>query len=448
MHKPPKALTFMGAILALTFCAVSCKTDDDDEPTMYTVTVSDSLEHDKVIADKTSAEAGATVKLTATADEGYELDSYSVIDADGKTVTVTDGKFTMPKSNVTVSATFKAKSSGGGTTGSGDSSSGSGGGQFKPTSSHSTVTYLPEGTVGTAGTEATYCIFGDWPQTVKTESITVDETKSVTMGGMTYYLGSDNNYYAKCTENAYGSNYTYSDGTAVAQSNSNSEKYFKVEPIKWRVLNPNASGNKILVAESILTANPYYGSHDVRELNEATINSTNYKYSNIRAYLNGSKNQFVTDGGTATEYDVDWSGKGFLQTAFTQSGQTLIASTTVDNSAKTTNPASNASQYNNGVNDYICENTVDKIFLLSEEEATTTDYGFNSNPNTQDTSRMRSATDFAKANHASSWVWLRSPAHYEKMVFYLNGDGTSYHTLDVTRGEGSVVPALSISTVN
>ena len=107
MHKLPKVLTFMGALLALTFCAVSCKTDDDDEPTMYTVTVSDSLEHGKVTADKSSAEAGATIKLTATADSGYELDSYSVKDASANELTVTDGTFTMPKSNVTVSATFK-----------------------------------------------------------------------------------------------------------------------------------------------------------------------------------------------------------------------------------------------------------------------------------------------------------------------------------------------------
>ena len=38
------------------------------------------------------------------------------------------------------------------------------------------------------------------------------------MGNMTYYLGSDNNYYAKCMENAYdayGENYTYSNGKPV-----------------------------------------------------------------------------------------------------------------------------------------------------------------------------------------------------------------------------------------
>lgn len=124
MQKFPKVFTLMSAILALAFCLASCKANADDDPTMYTVTVSSSIEHGKVTADKTSAEAGATVKLTATADSGYELESYSVKDASENELTVTDDTFTMPESNVTVSATFKAKSSGDGTTDSGTTSGG------------------------------------------------------------------------------------------------------------------------------------------------------------------------------------------------------------------------------------------------------------------------------------------------------------------------------------
>ena len=107
MQRILKVFTLMGAILALAFGLASCTVNVDDEPTMYTVTVSDSIEHGKVTADKSSAEAGAKVKLTATADSGYELDSYSVKDEKSNTITVTEGTFTMPKSNVTVSATFK-----------------------------------------------------------------------------------------------------------------------------------------------------------------------------------------------------------------------------------------------------------------------------------------------------------------------------------------------------
>ena len=69
------------------------------------------------------------------------------------------------------------------------------------------------------------------------------------MGSMTYYLGSDSNYYAKCRENAYVTDYTdntYSNGDTVAKAGDNSTKYFKVEPIKWRVLNPSASETRFL----------------------------------------------------------------------------------------------------------------------------------------------------------------------------------------------------------
>ncbi len=101
-------MTLAALALSAALCFTACQTGiPSSEPTYYTVTVSSSIEHGKVTADKSSAEAGATVKLTATADSGYELESYSVKDASANAITVTDGTFTMPKSNVTVSATFK-----------------------------------------------------------------------------------------------------------------------------------------------------------------------------------------------------------------------------------------------------------------------------------------------------------------------------------------------------
>ena len=51
--------------------------------------------------------------------------------------------------------------------------------------------------------------------------------------------------------------------------------------------------------------------------------------------------------------DSTYNGIGFLQTAFTNSAQSLIATTTVDNSAASTTPASNASEWNSGTNDYV-----------------------------------------------------------------------------------------------
>lgn len=301
-------------------------------------------------------------------------------------------------------------------------STGGGGNQTTTYQFHSRVTYLAAGTDGTAGTGATYCIFGDWPQTIKAESVTVDETKSVTMGSKAYYLGSDSNYYAKCTENAYcgidcGIGYTYSNGDTVAWPDENSTKYFRVEPIKWRVLNPSSEGNKILVAESILTAHRFDDG------------SNNYKESEIRTYLNGD----------------------FLNSAFTSSAQSLIATTTVDNSAASTNPASNAREWNSGTNNYACENTSDKIFLLSEKEATTSDYGFTAyDQSGTGNSRIRMTTDYAKANYAfqsttagdGGFWWLRSP--YYDSARFIDCVGYASNGLDVVVKFCGVVPALCL----
>lgn len=71
----------------------------------YTVTIGSS-EHGTVTADKEEAMEGDTVTLTAAPDNGYMLQAFTVRDEDDHDVTVTDGKFTMPDSNVTVSATF------------------------------------------------------------------------------------------------------------------------------------------------------------------------------------------------------------------------------------------------------------------------------------------------------------------------------------------------------
>lgn len=74
----------------------------------YSVTVSSSISNGNVTADKTTAKMGETVTLTASPASGYQFDSWNVTTAEGENLTVTSGTFTMPASNVTVSATFVA----------------------------------------------------------------------------------------------------------------------------------------------------------------------------------------------------------------------------------------------------------------------------------------------------------------------------------------------------
>lgn len=73
-------------------------------PSTYKVTINSS-ENGSVSATPTSAKAGETITLSATPAQGYKLGNY-VVTANGQPVTVNGNQFTMPASNVTVSATF------------------------------------------------------------------------------------------------------------------------------------------------------------------------------------------------------------------------------------------------------------------------------------------------------------------------------------------------------
>ena len=71
------------------------------------INITDS-EGGKVTASPSYAAEGTTVTLTATPDEGYELESLTVKDGADAEVTVgEDNTFTMPATDVTVTATFK-----------------------------------------------------------------------------------------------------------------------------------------------------------------------------------------------------------------------------------------------------------------------------------------------------------------------------------------------------
>lgn len=74
--------------------------------TKYTIDIS-NITKGTVNAGKAEAAEGETVTLTVTPDEGYKLESLTVLN--GQTpVEVKDNQFTMPAGNVTVSATFAA----------------------------------------------------------------------------------------------------------------------------------------------------------------------------------------------------------------------------------------------------------------------------------------------------------------------------------------------------
>lgn len=84
------------------------KSASDAPATTYTVTIDDKITNGTVTLNPTEFEADETVALSVTPADGYELDTITVTTESGKSVTVTDGVFTMPAENVKVTATFKA----------------------------------------------------------------------------------------------------------------------------------------------------------------------------------------------------------------------------------------------------------------------------------------------------------------------------------------------------
>ena len=72
---------------------------------LYTITLA-TVENGSISANHTEAVEETSIILTAIPAIGYELDHWSVTDAQGNVVTVTENQFEMPASNVTVSAVF------------------------------------------------------------------------------------------------------------------------------------------------------------------------------------------------------------------------------------------------------------------------------------------------------------------------------------------------------
>ena len=81
--------------------------------TLYTITVPDSVTGGAVSVSPTQASYGSTVTITVAPGEGYELDELTATDSGGNKIELTkvsdtEYTFSMPRSDVTVSASFRA----------------------------------------------------------------------------------------------------------------------------------------------------------------------------------------------------------------------------------------------------------------------------------------------------------------------------------------------------
>ena len=237
---------------------------------------------------------------------------------------------------------------------------------------------------------------GMYPQSEKSGNISIESEETVNVNGWDCYTGSDGKNYVKLEVQDFD--------TGEIET-----KYYKMEPLKWRVLTNdyNGTGKKLLFCENLIDCCAFIDntSYDSRTVDGKTIYNNNYKFSRVRAFLNGLSYDIQEMGinpetqgfGYYTKTISDFEGKGFFQLAFTEEEQARIATTRVDNST--------------GVNSkFKCDDTNDKIFLLSKKEAENTAYGFPSESDELDyPSRGREATDYAHARGVATFYSLRTP---------------------------------------
>ena len=249
-----------------------------------------------------------------------------------------------------------------------------------------------------------YIYFGEYPQTIKSDDVLITEMQDA----RGYYLGSDGYYYAKVTTRDYSSGYKFSNGSYVKRETT---YYFKVEPIRWRIISEE-NGEAFLLCDNII------------ERHRFDNGSNNYAESEIRSWLNST----------------------FYETAFSEKAKALILTTEVDNSLESTGNSSNPN---------ICENTNDKLFLLSFAEATNVLYGFSSNNKIGDSAKSILTSDYSRALGEMSTMpsfygngtwYLRSPSGSVDFnyIYCVSADGSANCVSGIPNNQG-VVPALRIT---
>lgn len=175
--------------------------------------------------------------------------------------------------------------------------------------------------------------------------------------------------------------------------------YFKVEPIKWRILYHDYEANSILLfSTSILDTCEFKNNPKEIEQEGKIIYPTNYEHSDVRKWL-------LND---------------FYNTAFNAFEDSIIIPTLIENDPTTTDYKIT----------YPANDTLDKIFLPSYDDITNSLYGFESNGYVSKT-RAAITSDYASSQGASSsalgdqyssmWLlrWgLRYTKNYSSVVDY------------------------------
>lgn len=275
------------------------------------------------------------------------------------------------------------------------------------------------GGIPTLSADGKTVTYGLYPQKNVNDSSLVSILNSLKVHESNGWYLYEGDYYTELRATPNESSYKFDNRAAIS---SGTTYWFKCEPIIWNVLSNN-NGEYYIVSSVLLDAHCYYRSTSDRTIDGRTVYPNNYKYSDIREWLNND----------------------FYNSAFAL-GNSHIQTTIVDNSATTTNSASNR---------FACANTEDKVFLPSYKDYINNSYGFSTSTYPTYTRYCRT-TDWARARGAyceTSSGSLQYNGHYltrssggdrSYCAWYVDDNGLLYDLYNVNNTNFSVRPGLSI----
>lgn len=335
---------------------------------IYMITISEGIAHGEIVPLKSEAIEGEEVEIQVLPDERYQLNElYYTYNEEKITIEQKEERysFIMVAQDIELHAEFIEMED---------------------------PIYERVDEEGNPSEDGKYIYFGYYPQTIKNSSVTVEEQPEENG----YYKGSDGELYAKVTIEFDVAKYEegmmladFSDGTRAEQDQT---YYFKVERLRWRILDEQEDGKTLIVCDTIIDNviwqpnykyenGKYYATDDegtiLLDEENNKIYANNYKYSQIRYFLNNE----------------------FYNSAFSSEQKQMILQTEVDNSLEST--LGQGGQY-------VCENTLDNVFLLSLSDVNNPEYGFKDSSTAEseidmiDSARNFKTTDFSKAKGSAT----------------------------------------------
>ena len=253
--------------------------------------------------------------------------------------------------------------------------------------------------------------FGLYPQANVNDSALIEQLNSIASPTLNDWYLYNGEYYAKATSSPYSTSYTFDNGNRIYSGIS---YWYKCEAISWNIFSQD-NNTYFLYSTLLIDSKPFHETISERTINETTIYANNYLYSDIREWLN---NDFYN-----------------LAFAFNNS---CIQTTEVDNA-----------QYYSGYDSmYSCENTFDKVFLLSYSQFSV----LKGNCGTDKTINSRT-TDWARANKCelykvndkTSNFWTRTPANTPDAIKgHLTTNGIGWGIEKVNSTKHCVRPAITL----